>query len=122
MDFDTLRNLRDAHGGWRLLLADHAPMIVSFLHGCFIESNTRAMTEGELSTRLDDHLAGIREVQGEDSFRRLDRQVRERMTWFEGGKGEVLEEVFGEHDAIADSDQGRSFRGTSLLTCYRASQ
>src|SRR5690625_5062670 len=53
-------------------------------------------------------LADFRQV--EDNFRQLDRRVRERMTWFEGGKGEVLEEVFGQHDAIADSDQGRSFR------------
>src|SRR5690625_7612814 len=50
-------------------------------------------------------LADFRQV--EDNFRQLDRRVRERMTWFEGGKGEVLEEVFGQHDAIADSDQGR---------------
>jgi len=247
MDFDTLHQLREVHGGWRLLLADHSPMIVSFLHRCFIEPNVRAVTEGELVSRLDDHLAGIREVQGEDAFprpalaylkdwaedrrawlrryytsdsdeahydltpaaenairwldgleqpqfvgaesrlmtvfdllqqivsgtetdpaariaelqarrdaidaeierirggelslmddtqlkerflqmaetasalladfrqvehnfRQLDRQVRERITWFEGGKGEVLEEVFGEHDSIVDSDQGRSFR------------
>ena len=247
MDFDTLRHLRGSHGGWRLLLADHAPMIVSFFQRCFIEPNVRAMAEGELVSRLEDHLAGIREVHGEDAyprpalaylkdwaddqrawmrryyisdsdeahydltpaaeaairwlagleqprfvgaesrlltvfdllqqivrgtetdpaariaelegrraaideeierirggelalmddtrlkerflqmadtaralladfrqvehnFRQLDRQVRERITWFEGGKGEVLEEVFGEQDAIADSDQGRSFR------------
>ena len=247
VDFDTLNNLRDSHGGWRLLLADHAPMIVSFFHRCFIEPNVRAMAEGELVSRLEDHLAAIREVHGEEAypraalaylkdwsddrrawlrryytadsdeahydltpaaegairwlagleqprfvgaesrlmtvfdllqqivhgtetdpaariaelearresidaeierirdgelslmddtrlkerflqmadtaralladfrqvehnFRQLDRQVRERITWFEGGKGEVLEEVFGEHDAIADSDQGRSFR------------
>jgi len=247
MDFDGLSKLRDAHGGWRLLLADHAPMIVSFFHRVFIEPNVRAMAEGELVSRLEDHLAGIREVHGDDAyprpalaylkdwaddrrawlrryysadsdeahfdltpaaegairwlagleqprfvgaesrlltvfdllkqivrgtetdpaariaelekqratidaeierirggelalmddtrlkerflqmadtaralladfrqvehnFRLLDRQVRERITWFEGGKGEVLEEVFGEQDAIADSDQGRSFR------------
>ncbi len=246
MDFDNLSNLREAHGGWRLLLADHAPMLVSFLHRCFIEPNVRAITESELISQLDDHLAGIREVHGDErfprpalaylkdwaddqrawlrryystdgdeahydltpaaesaihwvvaleqpqfigaesrlmtifdllrqivsgtetdpaariaeleerraaidaeiaritdgdlalmddtrlrerflqmtdtartlladfrqvehNFRQLDRQVRERITWFEGGKGEVLEEVFGEHDTIADSDQGRSF-------------
>lgn len=247
MDFDALHNLREVHGGWRLLLADHSPMIVSFFHRCFIEPNVRAVTEGELVSHLEGHLAGIREVQGdqvfprpalaylkdwsddrrawlrryyitdsdeahydltpaaesamrwlvgleqpqfvgaesrlmtvfhllqqivsgtetdpaariaeleakrdsidaeieriragelslmdstqlkerflqmadtaralladfrqvEHNFRQLDRQVRERITWFEGGKAEVLEEVFGEQDAIADSDQGRSFR------------
>jgi len=247
MDFDRLSQLRSAHGGWRLLLADSAPMVVSFFHRVFIEPNVRAMAEGELVSRLEDHLAGIREVHGDEAypraallylkdwaddrrawlrryyvsdsdeahydltpaaegairwlagleqprfvgaesrlltvfdllqqivrgtetdpaariaelearresidaeidrirdgelslmddtrlkerflqmadtaralladfrqvehnFRQLDRQVRERITWFEGGKGEVLEEVFGEQDAIADSDQGRSFR------------
>jgi hypothetical protein len=53
-------------------------------------------------------LADFRQV--EQNFRDLDRQVRERITIADGGKGEVLEEVFGEHDAITSSDQGRSFR------------
>jgi hypothetical protein len=53
-------------------------------------------------------LADFRQV--EQNFRDLDRQVRERIMTAEGGKGEVLEEVFGERDAIVDSDQGRSFR------------
>ncbi len=247
MDFDTLVNLRERHAGWRLLQADHAPMIASFFQRCFIAPNVRAMAESELVGKLEDHLAGLREALGEDSyprqalaylkdwsddrrawlrryytagsdeahydltpaaegavrwltgleqpqfvgaesrlmtvfdllqqivrgtetdpaariaeltarrdeidaeiervragelalmddtrlkerflqmadtaralladfrqvehnFRQLDRQVRERITWFEGGKGEVLEEVFGEHDVISDSDQGRSFR------------
>lgn len=247
MDFDSLVQLRDAHSGWRLLLADHAPMIVSFFHRCFIESNARALPESTLVERLDDHLHRIRQTHGEERFRRaprdylkdwagderawlrryyttdsdeahydltpaaenamrwltgleqphfvgaesrlmtvfdlarqivhgtetdpeariaeleqqraaidaeiervrdgdlslmddtrlkerflqmvetagalladfrqveqnfrqLDRQVRERITWFDGAKGEVLDEVFGEQDAIVDSDQGRSFR------------
>ncbi|MDZ7768823.1 MAG: DUF3375 domain-containing protein [Woeseiaceae bacterium] len=53
-------------------------------------------------------LADFRQV--EQNFRDLDRQVRERITTAGGGKGAVLEEVFGERDAIVDSDQGRSFR------------
>jgi len=53
-------------------------------------------------------LSDFRQV--EQNFRELDRQVRERITTAAGGKGEVLEEVFGEHDAITSSDQGRSFR------------
>ena len=53
-------------------------------------------------------LADFRQV--EQNFRDLDRQVRERITAREGGKGQVLEQVFGERDTIADSDQGRSFR------------
>ena len=53
-------------------------------------------------------LADFREV--EHNFRLLDRRVRERIALWEGAKGVLLEEIMGERDAIADSDQGRSFR------------
>ena len=46
----------------------------------------------------------------EQNFRELDRLVRERVSTWEGRKGELLEQIFGERDAIADSDQGKSFR------------
>ncbi|MFU8819366.1 MAG: DUF3375 domain-containing protein [Desulfurivibrio sp.] len=53
-------------------------------------------------------LADFREV--EQNFRTLDRRVRERVALWEGAKGALLEEIMGERDAIADSDQGKSFR------------
>jgi hypothetical protein len=53
-------------------------------------------------------LSDFREV--EHNFRVLDRGVRERIALWEGGKGELLEDIMGERDAIAGSDQGRSFR------------
>ncbi|HIJ87967.1 MAG TPA: DUF3375 domain-containing protein [Desulfuromonadales bacterium] len=53
-------------------------------------------------------LTDFREV--EHNFRGLDRHVRERIALWEGAKGALLEEIMGERDAIADSDQGRSFR------------
>ncbi|WP_028582795.1 DUF3375 domain-containing protein [Desulfogranum japonicum] len=53
-------------------------------------------------------LADFREV--EHNFRTLDRRVRERIALWDGSKGELLEEIMGERDAIADSDQGKSFR------------
>ena len=46
----------------------------------------------------------------EQNFRDLDRQVRERIATWGGGRSELLAEIFGERDAISDSDQGRSFR------------
>ncbi len=52
-------------------------------------------------------LSDFREV--EHNFRRLDRRVRERIALWDEGKGALLEEIMGERDAIADSDQGRSF-------------
>ncbi len=54
-------------------------------------------------------LADFREV--EYNFRQLDRRVREKIALWEGAKGALLDEIMGERDAIADSDQGRSFRG-----------
>lgn len=53
-------------------------------------------------------LTDFREV--EHNFRQLDRRVRERITLWDGAKGTLLAEIMGEHDAIAGSDQGRSFR------------
>ena len=53
-------------------------------------------------------LSDFREV--EHNFRLLDRRVRERVALWDGAKGALLEEIMGERDAIADSDQGRSFR------------
>jgi hypothetical protein len=53
-------------------------------------------------------LADFREV--EQNFRGLDRRVRERIALWDGGKGALLEEIIGQRDAIAGSDQGRSFR------------
>lgn len=53
-------------------------------------------------------LADFREV--EQNFRGLDRRVRERIAQWDGSKGELLQDVMGERDAIAESDQGRSFR------------
>jgi hypothetical protein len=53
-------------------------------------------------------LTDFREV--EHNFRQLDRRVRERIALWEGSKGALLEQIMGERDTIADSDQGRSFR------------
>ncbi|HTR10322.1 MAG TPA: DUF3375 domain-containing protein [Paraburkholderia sp.] len=55
-----------------------------------------------------DLLTDFREV--EQNFRLLDRHVRERITLWEGSKGALIAEIMGERDAIADSDQGSSFR------------
>jgi len=55
-----------------------------------------------------DLLADFREV--EHNFRTLDRQVRERIALWDGAKGELIEEIMGRRDMIADSDQGKSFR------------
>ncbi len=45
----------------------------------------------------------------EDNFRQLDRNVREKIATADSTKGLLLDEVFGQRDAISDSDQGKSF-------------
>ncbi len=247
MDYFELRALRQHHAAWRLLLADHAPLIVGFFHRAFIRANRRSIAQTELASLLDDELFRIRAVEGaqvypraakdylddwargetaflrkyfpkgkdeaefdltpaaeqavewlrsleqkqfvgtesrlqtvfqllrelvqlteldraariaelqrqkamletqiahlengapltfdgtqvkerffqiednarrlladfrqvEENFRRLDRQVREKIAVSEDGKGALLDSVFGDQDAIADSDQGKSFR------------
>jgi len=247
MDYQRLDNLRKHHPAWRLLMADHAPLVVSFLFASFVSPNLRSLPQQTLAVRLDDHLHQLRNMLGseafprpareylddwaadergwlrkyyppnedephydltpatektiewlssfeqsqfvgtesklmtvfeilrqiargtesdpetriadleqrkaaldeeiadiragkvvlmdatrvkdrflqmastarallsdfrevEQNFRDLDRAVRERIATWEGGKGALLEEVFGERDSIADSDQGRSFR------------
>jgi hypothetical protein len=246
MDFDHIASLRRIHPAWRLLAAENAPLVLGFLHHCFVRDNIRTLGEAALIAHLDDYLhhlrhgiseaafprpaaeylsewaddahgwlrrfypadsdephfdltpgteqalqwlrgleqrefvgaesrlklifnllhqiaegsdtdpdsraaelqrrraaidkelqqvrsgnvmllepAQVRERflqaadmarallsdfrQVEQNFRELDRQVRERIATWEGAKGDVLEEIFGQHDAIADSDQGRSF-------------
>ena len=52
-------------------------------------------------------LSDFREV--EENFRALDRAARERIATWAGSKGELLEELLGERNAITSSDQGRSF-------------
>ncbi len=52
-------------------------------------------------------LSDLRQV--EDNFRSLDRGLRERVAAWDGSKGDLLDEVLGDRDAIGNSDQGRSF-------------
>ena len=247
MDYQQLSAQRRNHPAWRLLAADHAPMIASFLHRHFIAPNIRTIARQQLASHLDDHLYHLHELAGEvlfpksataylddwasdergwlrkyypsgqdephydltspteqaiewllglgqrqfigtesrlmtvfdllqqiidgtelnprtriaelqkrkaaidaeiaqiaqgrldmmeptqirerflqmsstarellsdfraveHNFRSLDRSVRERIATWEGSKGELLQEIFGKRDVIADSDEGKSFR------------
>jgi Protein of unknown function (DUF3375) len=73
------------------------------------------LDETALRDRFQQFLQLARELLGdfrevEHNFRQLDRRVREQITLWQGAKGELLERIMGERDAIADSDQGKSFR------------
>jgi flagellar motility protein MotE (MotC chaperone) len=55
-----------------------------------------------------DLLADFREV--EENFRKLDRRLREKIAGWQGGKGELLDDVLGSRESISGSDQGKSFQ------------
>ncbi|MES2152681.1 MAG: DUF3375 domain-containing protein [Pseudomonadota bacterium] len=56
MDYLHLLTQRRTNPAWRLLAADHAPMIASFLHASFIVPNVRSIGRDQLASQLDDHL------------------------------------------------------------------
>lgn len=83
--------------------------------GRVLAGDLRLMDATGLKDRFQQFLSLARELltdfrEVEHNFRALDRRVRERIALWEGSKGTLLEEIMGERDLIADSDQGRSFR------------
>ncbi len=80
-----------------------------------LDGDIPLLDETALKDRFQQFIQLARELLGdfrevEQNFRTLDRRVRERIALWDGAKGALLEEVMGERDAIADSDQGKSFR------------
>lgn len=70
MDYRSLEALAQHHPAWRLLRADHAPLVVSFLHRTFIAPNIRTLPQPELAIRLDDALFHLRQELGDRAFPR----------------------------------------------------
>jgi molybdopterin-guanine dinucleotide biosynthesis protein A len=68
LDYATLSVMRAQHPAWRLLAAEHAPLVASFLHRVFITPNVRVMSQADLTEALKDTLFGLRERLGEKAF------------------------------------------------------
>ncbi len=68
LDYSTLAVMRAQHPAWRLLAAEHAPLIGSFLHRAFIVPNVRVMAQSDLAEALEDTLFGLRERLGAQAF------------------------------------------------------
>ena len=64
MDIDTLDALRRQHPAWRLLLADSAALVASFLHRVFVAPNRRVISQADLAEALEDTLYAVREQRG----------------------------------------------------------
>jgi hypothetical protein len=62
VDHDTLDRLRQTHPAWRILLADHAPLVLSFFDLTFVQPNRRTMLAPELSAHLSAYLDQLRET------------------------------------------------------------
>ncbi len=68
LDYATLEAMKRRHPAWRLLLADSAPLIASFLHRVFVAPNVRLISQADLSEALEDTLFSLREQLGPDAF------------------------------------------------------
>ena len=85
LDYLTLSSLRKNHPAWRLLQADHAPLIASFLQQAFVEPNLRVITQADLASKLEDTLFLLRETEGEQRFpKRAEQYLSD---WAESDKG-----------------------------------
>ncbi len=68
MDFASLDNLPRTHPAWRLVCAQHAPLIASCLPRVFIVHNLRAIAQADLVEALEDELFSLRELYGESAY------------------------------------------------------
>ncbi|KPM50856.1 hypothetical protein ACG83_38270 [Frankia sp. R43] len=69
LDYDTVDLLR-RHAAWRLLRADHAPLVVSFLARVFVAENVREIAASALVDRLDDTLYALNQRLGAGTYPR----------------------------------------------------
>jgi Protein of unknown function (DUF3375) len=132
MDHDYLDKLKQTHPTLRLLAADNAPLIISFLFRVFIQPNQRAVSQSDLTTWLEDYLYHLREIHGEGIYPRTARQYLD--DWA-GGKTPFLRKYYTERSDEPEFDltpatekavewlqslQERQFVGTEsrLLTVF----
>lgn len=100
-----------------------------------IEAELRALRAGRHApkdgTRIRERFLEARDTarrllfdfrQVEENFRQLDRKTREKIAVSGASKGELLDEIFGEQDAIHGTDQGKSFRAFWQYMMSPASQ
>jgi len=68
LDYITFNLLRQNHPAWRLLRAQHAPLVAGFLHRVFIVPNVRILSQADLVEALEDELFALRQQQGAELF------------------------------------------------------
>ncbi|GAA4678030.1 DUF3375 family protein [Gordonia humi] len=70
MQFDEIVAIRRQNAAWRLLRADNAPLVLSFLGRVFVDDNIREISESGLVSLLDDELYTLNQKLGEGAFPR----------------------------------------------------
>jgi len=68
VEYEEFESYRRNSPAWRLLRADNAPLILSFLRKVFVVDNVRSISGGELASRLDDELYALNERLGDARF------------------------------------------------------
>ena len=68
LEFDTLEALRRQHPAWRLLQADSAALVASFLHRVFVLPNRRVISQSDLAEALEDTLYSLRQQRGDKLY------------------------------------------------------
>jgi hypothetical protein len=86
MEYQNLATLRRDHPAWRLLAAQHAPLVCSVLNRHFVQPNVRTMAREDLISKVEDDLFQLREQLGEDAFPRsasqyLDEWASDDTAW-----------------------------------------
>jgi hypothetical protein len=76
LSFDELSWLRGNSPAWRLLCADHAALVLSFLDRVFVTGNVRSISATELASRLDDELYALNERLGCDGVPKFGKSAK----------------------------------------------
>lgn len=84
LDYATLSQLKKTHPAWRLMVADHGPLVIAFLDRVFREENHRTLAESDLVLRLEDFLYHLHAEVGEDFPRETRRYLDD---WASDEKG-----------------------------------
>lgn len=127
MDYGSIDALRARHPAWRLLRANNASLILSFLGDFFVEQNRGASPVSEVAASLDDLLYVLNRDAADDAEARFPKEPRAYLEdwaateagflrrFYPAGVDEVHYEVtpaFERAYAWVESLRARSFVGT----------
>lgn len=85
LEYSSLQQMQRLHPAWRLLRAEHAPLVAAFLDQAFVQPNVRTVSQGILESQLEDLLYSLRLSEGEQAFPRSAREYLE--DWARNDKG-----------------------------------